>query len=45
VRERHYRMLRDVERSHLCASDELRSKDARENASAANLKLKRSSNH
>jgi hypothetical protein len=42
-RERHERMLRDEERTHVCASNELRSKDARENASAANLK--RSSNH
>jgi hypothetical protein len=43
ARERHERMLRDEERTHLCASNELRSKDARDNASAANLK--RSSNH
>jgi len=42
-RERQERMQRDAERTHMCMSNELRSKDARENASAASLK--RSSNY
>lgn len=40
-RERHERMLNDEARAGLSASEELRIKDARENAGAANLRRRR----